>query len=271
MQESTTSTLAQQADVSGFTVERHLPTPGAVTITLQNPPLNVISLALMRGLNRVCSEIAQDSEIRVVLIRSTGKAFCAGADVKEQSENPAELMVSSIRRLCHTVFYMPQTTVCEVDGACLGGGMELMLCCDFVVASERAVFAVPEITLGIFPPVAAVLLPRRIGWPGAKEMLFLGRKVGAAEAKDLGLVLDAVPTEEIAAKTRELVARLLSYSGTALRALKKALQESSGKPLPDALARVGEIYVDDLVPTGDHMEGFMAFLEKRPPRWKGQH
>ncbi len=270
MQDSVTSTVAHPADTAGFTVERHQPGPGAVTITLQNPPLNVVSLALMRGLHRACGEIAQDPEIRVVLFRATGKAFCAGADVKEQSENPAELMVSSIRQLCHTVFYMPQTTVCEVDGACLGGGMELMLCCDLVVASERAVFAVPEITLGIFPPVAAVLLPRRIGWPGAKEMLFLGGKVRAEEAKNLGLVLDAVPTDELQGKTVELVSRLLSYSGTALRALKKALQESSGKPLPDALARVGEIYVDDLVPTGDHMEGFTAFLEKRPPRWKGQ-
>lgn len=270
MQESPASTVDMTTDAAGFTVERHMPAKGAVTITLQNPPLNVVSLALMQGLNRVCGQLAQDPEIRVVRFRAVGKAFCAGADVKEQSENPAELMVSSIRRLCHTVFYMPQTTVCEVDGACMGGGMELMLSCDFVVASERAVFAVPEITLGIFPPVAAVFLPRRIGWPGAKEMLFLGRRVGAAEAKDLGLVLDAVPTEEIESKTVELVMRLLSYSGNALRALKKALQESSGKPLPDALARVGEIYVDDLVPTGDHMEGFRAFLEKRPPQWKGQ-
>jgi cyclohexa-1,5-dienecarbonyl-CoA hydratase len=269
MAENKVGTITQSETV-GFHVERHAPRRGAVTITLDNPPLNVLTLGMMDALCHTAGALADDDEIRVVLFRAVGKAFCAGADVKEQSQNPAEVMVNSIRRLCRTVFYLPQPTVCEVDGACMGGGMELMLCSDFVVASERAVFAVPEITLGIFPPVAVVLLPRRIGWAGAKDLLFLGRKIGAAEAKDVGLVLEAVPPEQVAAKTGELVDRLLSYSGAALRALKKALQESSGKPLPDAMAKVGEVYLDDLVPSGDHIEGFRAFLEKRQPRWNNK-
>lgn len=270
MSEATTVATPASTTHTGFILERDTPRPGAVTITLSNGPLNVLTLAMMDGLEQVARQLAGDDKVRVVVFRASGKAFCAGADIEEQSQNPAAVMVNSIRRLCNKVFYLPQPTVCEVNGACLGGGMELMLCSDFVVASEKASFAVPEITLGIFPPVAVVLLPRRIGWAGAKDLLFLGRRIGAAEAKDLGLVVDVVPVDDVSAKTTELVEKLLSYSGTALRALKKALQESSGKPLPDAMAKVGEVYLDDIVPTGDHIEGFQAFLEKRPPKWRGQ-
>ena len=255
---------------AGFTVERDAPRHGAVTVTLENPPLNVLTLAMMEGLTRLAGDLARDDEIRVVVFRATGKAFCAGADVKEQSENPAAVMVGAIQRLCRAVVALPQTTICEVDGACMGGGLELMLASDFVVASERAVFGVPEITLGIFPPVAAVLLPRRVGWAAAKDLLFLGRKVDAVEAKDIGLVLDAVGPEDVTLRTEELAERLLSYSAAALRALKKALRETSGKPLVEALETSGRVYLDDIVPTGDHIEGFRAFLEKRPPRWKNQ-
>lgn len=263
-------TTATRTEAQGFAIERHAPMRGALTVTLDNPPLNVLTLAMMNGLTRLAGELSEDREIRVVIFRAMGKAFCAGADVMEQSANPASVMVGAIQRLCRAVVTLPQTTICQVDGACMGGGMELMLACDFVVASERATFGVPEITLGIFPPVAAVLLPRRIGWAAAKDLLFLGRHVDAIEAKELGLVLDAVGPEDVDLRTENLASRLLSYSAAALRALKKALRETSGKPLAEALETSGRVYLDDIVPTGDHLEGFRAFLEKRAPRWKNQ-
>jgi cyclohexa-1,5-dienecarbonyl-CoA hydratase len=161
----------------------------------------------------------------------------------------------------------PVSLAC-VHGACLGGGLELALCCDLVLASDDATFGLPEIKLGCYPPVAAALLPRWLGRPRALELLLTGKSFGAADAERLGLLTRRVPAGSLDAACGELTAALLAQSGVALRLAKRAARAGEELPFSAALDQAERIYLDDLVPSADMNEGIAAFLEKRKPQWR---
>jgi enoyl-CoA hydratase/carnithine racemase len=155
-----------------------------------------------------------------------------------------------------------------VRGPALGGGCELAAFCDFVIADDTATFGQPEIKLGLFPPVTAAAFPTFVGGKKALEMMLTGDTVDAHEAARIGLVSRVVPPATLDSAVDELVGRLASYSGTALRLAKKAYTASIDRPFTEALDRAEEIYLTELMKTRDAQEGLTAFREKRPPRWR---
>jgi len=241
---------------------------GLATITLDRPPLNVLTGEMMRLLAAALRRAARDESVRVVRLDAAGKAFSAGVDVGEHLGDALPEMMSALADLFVAFDEVPQPVVAVVHGAALGGGLELVLGCDLVVASERALFGQPEIKLGVFAPPATVLLPRRIGLGAATAMLLTGESIDAAEAKRLGLVNEIYPADVFDARASAWIASLLALSGAALSRAKRALRAASGHHVREAHQRMHEIYMTDLMATEDAGEGLRAFVEKRPADWK---
>jgi cyclohexa-1,5-dienecarbonyl-CoA hydratase len=159
-------------------------------------------------------------------------------------------------------------TVASVQGAALGGGCEVMAYCDLVVASEKAKIGQPEIQVGVFPPVAALVFPRQMGYKKALELIVTGDTIGAAEAQSLGLVNQVVPPEELAEATDKLVGKLLGLSGLVLKLTKKAVVGGLLDDTDQGLQVIEKVYLDELMQTHDAEEGLKAFLDKRKPEWQ---
>ena len=159
-------------------------------------------------------------------------------------------------------------SIALVDGMALGGGCELAVACDMVLASDRSVFGQPEIKVGVFPPVAAAFFPSRVGRNRALELLLTGESIDAAEAHRIGLINKVFPASSFCEMTGELIGKLTSLSGSTLRLTKRAVNRALGKTLPEGIADVEQLYLGELMSTEDAREGLNAFLEKRKPGWK---
>jgi cyclohexa-1,5-dienecarbonyl-CoA hydratase len=160
--------------------------------------------------------------------------------------------------------------VAVVDGPAFGGGCELVAACDIVIASERARFGQPEIKLGVFPPVAAVILPRIIGEKKAREMVLLGEIVDANEALRLGLVNYVVPSAELNHQTDNVLAKLSELSSVSLQFTRNALDLGRQGEFESALTEVENLYLNELMKTEDASEGVRSFMEKRKPEWRNR-
>jgi cyclohexa-1,5-dienecarbonyl-CoA hydratase len=240
-----------------------------LTLTLNRPPLNVLSIPMLEELNRALDRV--DGEIRLVLLRSgIERAFSAGADVGDHVPERVEQMLAELHRAIIRLWEMEALSIAVVRGHCLGGGMELALSCDFVLAGESARFGQPEIQLGCFPPVAAVLLPHLIGPRRAAEVILTGKTFTAREAETMGLVTRVVRDEEVSAAVEALVDDLARKSPIALRFAKRALRYGRSPDPRAALRAVERLYLDELMATEDAREGIRAFLEKREPVWTGR-
>ncbi len=241
---------------------------GLARITLDRPPVNVLTTAMMSDLAAALRRVAADDAVRVVRLDAAGKTFSAGVDVGDHLGDLLPSMMAALADLFVAFDGVPQPIVAVVQGAALGGGLEVVLGCDLVVASEKAIFGQPEIKLGVFAPPATVLLPRRIGVQAATAMLLTGESVSASEARRLGLVNEVFALEGFDAAVTAWVARLLALSGAALRHAKRALRESSRMPVQEAHVHVHDIYMNDLMATEDAHEGLRSFVEKRSAVWK---
>jgi cyclohexa-1,5-dienecarbonyl-CoA hydratase len=238
---------------------------GASWLTLRRPPVNVLDVATVREMRRALKDLPTRHDLKVLVIRSgLPGTFSAGTDVSDHRRERVGQMLGAFHRLIVFLDQIPQATLAAVDGRCLGGGCELALSCDVVLATPRASFALPEIDLGCFPPVAAVTLPRLAGRT-AHEMVLLGEPLSAEEALSRGLVNRVV--EDVAAATADWVSRLAAKSGSALALARRALRQGARGSLAKALARTERTYVEELTRTRDSEEGIAAFLEKRRPRW----
>jgi cyclohexa-1,5-dienecarbonyl-CoA hydratase len=241
---------------------------GLARITLDRPPLNVLTTAMMRELASALRRVAADESVRIVTLEAAGKAFSAGVDVGDHLGDLLPAMMGALADLFVTFEAVPQPIVGVVSGAALGGGLEVLLGCDLIVASEKATLGQPEIKLGVFAPPATVLLPRRIGLGPATALLLTGETMSAAEARRLGLVNEVFSAEGFEAASAGWIQKLLALSGAALLRAKRALRETSGLPLREAHVRVHDIYMQDLMRTEDAHEGLRSFIEKRPAAWK---
>jgi cyclohexa-1,5-dienecarbonyl-CoA hydratase len=241
---------------------------GLARITLDRPPVNVLTTAMMRHLAEALRRAASDDTVRVVRLDAEGKAFSAGVDVGEHLGDALPAMMEALADLFVAFEEVPQPIVAVVHGACLGGGLEVALGCDLIVAADSATFGQPEIKLGVFAPPATVLLPRRIGLGPATGMLLTGESIAASEALRLGLVNAVFPAAEFPAAADAWIDRLLALSGAALRRAKRALLESSRLPVVEGHAAVHDLYMNDLMTTSDAHEGLRAFVAKRPPSWR---
>jgi enoyl-CoA hydratase/carnithine racemase len=245
-----------------------------VTLTINRPEvLNCLSFPTLKRLRKLCAELAGDLSVRAILITGAGeKAFCAGADLKERKDMPAErvpVFVRNIRAVMDDVEALPQPTLGLVNGFAFGGGAELLLACDLRIAATHAQLGLTETSLAIIPGAGGTQrLPRLIGKARAKELILTARKIDAAEAERIGLVNRVAP----AGKLREAglaVARAIAANGpVAVRAAKRAIDE--GGELPQARGLEVEARCYQLVlPTRDRLEALAAFAEKRAPKYSG--
>jgi len=176
-------------------------------------------------------------------------------------------MLDSFHAIFRNLEQLARPTIAIVDGPALGGGCELVAACDIAIASTRAQFGQPEIKLGVFPPVAALLLPQLISDKRARELILTGEIIEADEAARIGLVNYVVPGNELAEKTSELLSRFRNLSAAALELTRKAIDLGRARSLDSALKEVESLYLNELMKTHDANEGINAFLEKRKPEW----
>ena len=239
-------------------------------ITFARPPLNIFDIAMMREIDRALTECMEQHQMVAVVFDAVrgSRAFSAGVSVPEHMAETIYQMLESFHAIFRTMGQMAKPAIAVVDGGALGGGCELVACCDIVVSSTAAKYGQPEIKLGVFPPVAVVMLPRIIGERRARELIFTGELIDAAEALRLGLVNYVVETGALEQKTQEILARLRELSAPALAMTKQAMDISRGQTFEEALAKVEDLYLNELMKTEDAQEGVNAFMEKRKPAWR---
>src|SRR6185503_3100242 len=241
-------------------------------ITFARPPLNIFNIALMREIGGALASLTQQREIVAIVFAAEkgSRAFSAGVAVEEHLPDTVYQMLDSFHGIFRQLEQLARPTVALVEGSALGGGCELIAACDIVIASERARFGQPEIKLGVFPPVAALMLPRIIGEKRAKELILTGEMIDAAEAAKIGLVNHVLPASDLTRKTNEVLSRLRELSATALEMTHKAIDLGNNRTLDDALRDVEDIYLHELMKTSDANEGISAFMEKRKPVWRNR-
>ncbi|MBC7348038.1 MAG: enoyl-CoA hydratase/isomerase family protein [Clostridia bacterium] len=242
---------------------------GITRLTLNRPPLNVLNIAMMEEL-AAALEAAGKEEGKVILLEAEGRAFSAGVDVADHTPEKVEKMVAVFDRIFHIMAAIDKPIAAAVNGAALGGGCELVLACDLVIASEKARFGQPEIMVGVFPPVAAYLLPRLIGYVPAMELLLSGETIDANRALALGLVNKVVPAENFGAAVEEFLAKFTDKSPVVLALTKKAVKAGLNRDFASGMQAIDRIYLEELMRTADAVEGLNAFLEKRQPVWQGR-
>lgn len=239
-----------------------------ISIILDRPPLNVLGLALLRELDAALDACAEETGVDVVVFRGAGeRAFSAGVDIKDHTREKVPEMLEVVHGAMRKLLALPQVTVAGVHGACLGGACELASCCDFILASEDSSFAMPEILVGCYPPIAVARFSRLIGYRRAAEMILSGRTISAQEALSIGLISRVAPSGQLEMALANLTGELLAKSGSVLRITVRALRELSLRGFEEALRRSEEVYLNELLATEDVEEGVRAFVEKRKPRW----
>ena len=248
---------------------------GAVAVVTidRRQVMNALDRATIDALRRAVLEVKRDESIRCVVLTGAGeKAFSAGADISQfPSRYPVDVITAKARRRPYeTIREMPKPVIAAVNGLALGGGCELVLACDLVVAADTAKFGQPEIRVGVIPGCGGTqMLPRLMGEKRAKELIFTGRMMDAGEALGYGIVNRVVPLAELREATQQLVSDLLRNSPAILKLAKIAVNKSLETPLS-----VGMSYERDLFAmcfgTEDQKEGATAFLEKRKPTYSGR-
>ena len=249
---------------------------GIARITVNRPEKrNALNQAVRLELQQALRDIEEDDSIRVAIVTGAGdKAFIGGADItelKEMTPIACEARASTLGQQLYTdIENLRVPVIAMINGFCLGGGCEIAMCCDIRVASENARLGQPEINIGIFPGGGGTQrLPRLVGWGKAKELLYTGRIIDAAEAERIGLVDKVVPPDELESTVTELAETIASKSPVIIRLLKKAITRGMYSNLPDGLAYDKSTF-SLCFATEDHYEGITAFLEKRQPEFKGK-
>ena len=253
-----------------FSAIQFHPGPRVSAIVLSRPPLNIINAQMIDELNAAWSEV-EDLRAQVAVISGAGdKAFSAGVNVADHAPGMIEDVLDRFHRLVLRIRKSDCVSIAAIHGHTLGGGAELAMMCDLIVAADDAQIGQPEISLGCYPPVAVAYLPGAIGFHKATEMVLMGEPVPADKAENLGLVNKVVPKTRLTETVDEFVDKLLSKSSAVLALTKRALREGTGHHFEKALDRSHELYIRDLIRTEDMKEGMTAFLEKRFPSWKNR-
>jgi cyclohexa-1,5-dienecarbonyl-CoA hydratase len=242
------------------------------TITFRRPPLNVFNIAMMREIGIALSECGSRPELVAMVFKAANdcRAFSAGVAVEDHTAETVYQMLDSFHAIFRTLEQIAKPTIAVVDGSALGGGCELVAACDIVICSDRARFGQPEIKLGVFPPVASILLPQVVGAKRAHEMILTGELIDATQAAHLRLVNHVVPVTQLEQKTTEILAKLRDLSASTLGYARRSLDLGRGRSLDEALREAEDIYLNELMKSSDALEGVKAFMEKRKPVWRNR-
>ena len=246
------------------------PGPRVASIVLDRPPLNIIDLDMLDELHAAWTEV-EELKAQVTVISSAGdRAFSAGVHVADHMPGKIEMMINNFHHLVLRIRESDCITIAAIHGYTLGGGAELAMVCDLVLAADDTQVGQPETSLGCYPPVAVAHLPQAIGLHKASEMILLGEPIAAVEAERLGLINKVVPRASLNATVDIYAGKLLAKSSVVLALTKRALREGAGQNFERALDRSQELYLHDLIKTEDMVEGMKAFLEKREPSWNNR-
>jgi len=248
---------------------------GIAILKINRPKvLNALNRATLLEIQRALKELEKDPEVRVLIITGEGeKAFVAGADISEMAPmNPKEALEFS--KLGHETLSLieefPSPVIAAVNGYALGGGLELVLACDIILASENARLGLPEVTLGICPGFGGTQrLPRLIGKARAKELIFTGEMIDAKKAYEFGIVNKVVPQDKLLDEAKEIARKIAKNGPLAVRAAKRLVEKGLETSLRNGEAMEIEAWAN-LFATEDQKEGMKAFLEKRKPEFKAR-
>lgn len=241
-------------------------------VTLDAPPLNILSAAMMEELT-VAVRRALDEPAAKALVLQAGagcRAFSAGADVGEHRPEQAPAMIAAFSSLFSALGASALPIVAAVDGAALGAGFELAMMADVLLASDRATFGQPEIRLGFFAPVAVAALARRVGLGRAVEMTSTGRTYGADEMREFGLVSRVVASADLPQALEATLVDLRRASAAVLRMNVRLTRALHDRPFEEGRREAERVFLDELIRTEDVREGVAAFFEKRPPIWRNR-
>jgi cyclohexa-1,5-dienecarbonyl-CoA hydratase len=237
-------------------------------LRLFHPKGNIVTADVIRALERAVETLAENQHLKLVTIEGAGADFSFGASIPEHA--PAEIgrVLPEAHALIYSLLDLPVVTAALVRGRCLGGGFEIALACDFIFAEQSAVFGLPEVTLGVFPPAASALLPPRVGTARATSAIVTGKSIPAADWQQAGLLESVVPDGTLDAEVdRWFEAHLQPKSSVALRYAAAAARRSLRRHVRKLLPKLEQLYLTDLMQTHDAAEGIAAFLEKRAPKW----
>ena len=243
-----------------------------VQVRLNRPKGNVLTQVMMREIGEALAHHRDDPELRLVVLRGAGGHFSFGAAIEEHRQARVREMLHDFHALVRAIAAYPVPIAAVVEGRCLGGAFELVLCCHFVFATSSARFACPEIKLGVFPPVLAAVGAARLGGALAERLILTGQEIGAAAAQHAGFVAEVF--EDAAAVDDRVLewfrATLLPLSAYALRQAVRAARRGSGlvAALSDTLDEIERQYLDCVVTSHDGIEGIEAYIARRAPVWK---
>jgi len=242
----------------------------AATLVLSRPPLNVMNIVMMKEINSGLEALRANPDAKVVVIKAEGKAFSAGVDIADHTSDKVEGMMKEFHRTFELLHSFRIPSIAIVDGAALGGGCELAIYCDMVIASERAKFGQPEIKVGVFPPIAAAMFPRLVGRNRTLELLMGGETISATEAERIGLINRVFPVEGFAQHVDAFLSKFTAQSKVILEMTKQAVDTGLYRPCMEAITRAEDLYMNEMMKTEDANEGLKAFMEKRQPEWKNR-
>jgi len=238
-------------------------------VALATPKANIVDQTMMDALAGAFEDLRNRPQLKVMILTGEGPHFSFGASVQEHLPEQVRAMLPRFSRLLGQLLELPAVTLAAVRGQCLGGGFELALACDLIVAEDGAQFACPEIKLAVFPPAAAVLLPARIGASRAAEVVLTGASWSAAQAASAGLIVQTAPQGQLEATVETWIRdHFMARSPVALRYGVRAARLPLRRAMREDLPQLERIYLDELMAEPDAVEGLRAFIEKREPHWE---
>ncbi len=243
---------------------------GVARMTLNRPEHNLLNKDMLRELVDGIGFVASHEEIKLIVLDSACKVFCGGIDVEEYTSERVFQMLDAFHSVFAGILETSKPVLCVVNGPAIGGGAELAAFGDLVIATPKARFAQPEITIGVFPPLATTILPFLVGPKIALELVLLGDPVTAERALELGLINRLVPESKLEATVDDMIERITSHSGPVLTMAKRAILSGMGLSLRDGLKHSMDIFLNELYRLEDSQEGLRALVEKRKPNWKNR-
>jgi len=240
-------------------------------LTINHPPLNILNISVMEEINEALNSLIDNKEVKVLVISSSGeKAFSAGVDVSDHTEEKVEKMLQVFHDIFRNLSKLDQATVAAVKGLTLGGGCEIALFCDLIFAADNLKIGQPEIKLSVIPPIALLILPRLIGLKRASELLLTGKTINAIEAEKIGLVNKVVPLASFDSELENFIQPFTELSLVGLKHSKKGINLGLETNFLEGLERIEKSYLEELMASEDAHEGLKAFMEKRKPVWKNK-
>jgi len=259
---------------AGERVVRKSEDDGVELLILRNPPVNALSTSLLAELSTHVEAVGRAAGTRAVVLAGDGQYFSAGADLKEMATldlAQAPEVARTGQALFARIAGLPVPVVASINGLALGGGLELALACDVRIAGESAKLGAPEVNYGLMPAYGGTQrLPRAVGLAKAKELIFTGSMIPAAEALRIGLVNKVVPAGQELRAARDLAHTIGQRAPKAVRAAKRAIVEGAERPLADGTALELDLFRTEVLRSADLAEGIAAFAERRPPKFRGE-